>query len=305
MKHPSKTASGRSSGFTLIEMVVVIGLIGCLAAITLPMCYGARQRALAIACANNLSHIGQAYVAHRLDYPTGADSQLVDKGWVQELLPYLGNEKEALFCPVDPTPACGQLELATVAVYSYDGVTHLLDIPVRAREGWVKRKEIHHSRYELWFEDGVDTDFNDIALRVDERMDRTVRVTVISRDAGYHFDLIELPARNVLLSRLGEGANSSVILSEGVSSYGMNSQAAGLTPGQTRILAMDYEKTIVESGSDGEKDSWAAWYNDDGYRFARHEKQCNVLFADGSVRLTGPEQLRPDHADAVKTYWNP
>ena len=89
-------AKNRKTGFTLVELLVVITIIGILIALLLPAVQAAREAARRAQCANNLEQLGlamQSYHAAKGCFPPGVIWQGVQYGpWRQNfhlhLLPY-------------------------------------------------------------------------------------------------------------------------------------------------------------------------------------------------------------------------
>jgi prepilin-type N-terminal cleavage/methylation domain-containing protein/prepilin-type processing-associated H-X9-DG protein len=87
------------SGFTLVEVLVVIAIIGLLVALLLPAIQAARESARRTECQNNLKQIGDAVQMHhdtRKYFPMGRNrSDQFAVSWAFFLLPYM--EETAIF----------------------------------------------------------------------------------------------------------------------------------------------------------------------------------------------------------------
>src|SRR5580698_9146249 len=95
--------NNRKAGFTLVEIMIVVAIIGLLAAIAIPNFVRARTTSQTNACINNLRLIDSSKQQWALeqrkqntDTPAGTDLQ-----------PYLGRGTagELPYCPVDPAQA--------------------------------------------------------------------------------------------------------------------------------------------------------------------------------------------------------
>jgi prepilin-type N-terminal cleavage/methylation domain-containing protein len=126
-----KINTSRKAGFTLVEIMIVVAIIGLLAAIAIPNFVRARQTSQTNACINNLRQIDSAKQQWALEtsqLPTATPGEA-------DIAGYMGRDTAAatfadanVICPIQGTYAVGNLVTAP-ACGAIDAATHNAVLP--------------------------------------------------------------------------------------------------------------------------------------------------------------------------------
>ena len=103
-----KLRESRRGGFTLVEIMIVVAIIGLLASIAIPNFVKARTTAQMNACISNLRQIDGAVQQWALDTKQGDNASVT----AADVLPYL---KNAVVCPSGGKTFADSYSLTTVA----------------------------------------------------------------------------------------------------------------------------------------------------------------------------------------------
>lgn len=97
--------NARQGGFTLTELLVVVAIIGIIAAIVLPVVFAARGRGQQAACLSNMRQISAALTLYTQDHDGIYPPVASDSGdWDHAVFPYV-RSRETFRCPTCPVPS--------------------------------------------------------------------------------------------------------------------------------------------------------------------------------------------------------
>ena len=115
-----KTNTSRNSGFTLVEIMIVVAIIGLLAAIAIPNFVRARSTSQKNACINNLRQIDGAVQQWALENKAAASADVTSGN----VTPYLGRGGGAY--PTCPAGGTYNVTKCNVAPTCSKGGEHVL-----------------------------------------------------------------------------------------------------------------------------------------------------------------------------------
>jgi prepilin-type N-terminal cleavage/methylation domain-containing protein len=121
----------RAAAFTLVEIMIVVAIIGLLAAIAIPNFVKARANSQKNACISNLHQIDSAIQEWALEN----HAQDANPVTFTDITPYLGRSSggslASLYCPADPATAYASsysiVDCKTAPVCLRAGATHVLN----------------------------------------------------------------------------------------------------------------------------------------------------------------------------------
>ena len=289
------------SGFSLVELLIVVAIIAAVASLALPAVQASREAARSTTCANNLKQVGIGHASYVAKYRTGMPAY----DWRTNVLPEMENNRRSLLCPGD-----SRTELYDINEYSVYIVDNKRTIPLQPGP-WcaigdpvfceqftgVKRKT--PDSYFLVFEDmAYNTPFDGVIL-VEPLAQGGSRLTHVGSNPHSYIHQLRDPKGTIIANPFGKGFTWTV---QGIrTSYAISSRSARFTTDQFKVLALEYATPVADVvGSTAT--GTITWWKDVS---PRHGGRLNVLYGDGRVDTVEAAEIDPTSATIHDFSWCP
>lgn len=304
----------KQQGFTLIEMIIVISIIGLLISLMFPAIQAMRESARRLQCIHNLHNLGTAYqsLATRKPQEPALANPVI---WVGTMRSEIEDSDKTLLCPNDMNPNATPLPDLVFHVRNNGYNVPFDPTGPRCRVSkWVHQRyplDKHPGRFGLEFEDWRDWEFSDCRVLLEpiggaiEQLPSgrlrvvasSLKITSVDKRAAFTHDLY---GPNNMPLILDFKPKKSIVVPTQKTSYGINSYVHQMdAPDSTKILLVEYKKFIARVVGE---DATDIWYDQ---RAPRHRGAMNVLFVDGHVETRMPNDIDPDVTLHQEMLWRP
>lgn len=300
------------SGFSLIELLVVMTIIAILLALLFPAVQAAREAMNRAACLNHLHQIGVAY-RNRLTVERGKEADPLT--WVTQLEPYVENNQKVFRCVNDFDTFSGTTgTVSTLRVHRRPQFNDI-DVPLQVGSGGrpdrVRRVTPRNPMYSAYpqaleLELSENYDYDDMTLLLEPGPGGINYVRVLLGDGyapggnvyNYRIDLLG-PNGQVVYSGLRFPDNAPAPGGPRCS-YGINGHVQKMSPDDARkILIVEYKKVSADVVGANAQDFWPDMVA------GRHRGLLNVLYYDGHVETHATAEVDPRVSKIHNERWKP